>query len=130
MAAVFERPMPVRWSDSDVLGHVNHAVLVTYLEEGRDGFYLDVLGDRDYVVVRIEIDLRAEVRHGEQQVTVRITPERVGRTSLTTREVIATAAGEVAAEARVVTVRWDPAQRQPVPFSDAERTRLNAALAG
>ena len=62
--------------------------------------------------------------------TVRIQAERLGRTSLTTREMILTEAGEVAAEARVVTVRWDPAQRQPVPFSEAERTRLNAALAG
>jgi acyl-CoA thioester hydrolase len=130
MAAMFERLVRVRWSDSDALGHVNHAVFLTYLEEGRDAFYLQVLGDPDYVVVRIEMDLRAEVRHGEQQVSVQIQAERLGRTSLTTREIILTAAGEVAAEARVVTVRWDPAQHQPVPFSAAERTRLNAALAG
>jgi acyl-CoA thioester hydrolase len=130
MAAMFERQVPVRWRDSDALGHVNHAVFLTYLEEGRDAFYVQVLGDPHYVVVRIEMDLRAEVRHGDRQVTVRIQAERLGRTSLATREMILTETGEVAAQARVVTVRWDPAQRQPVPFSEAERTRLNAALAG
>ncbi len=130
MGATFERLVPVRWRDSDALGHVNHAVFVTYLEEGRDAFYLQVLGDPNYVVVRIEMDLRAEVRHGDEQVTVRVQPERLGRTSLTTSETILTAAGQVAAEARVVTVRWDPAQRQPVPFSAAERIRLEQALAG
>jgi acyl-CoA thioester hydrolase len=130
MAAMFERPVHVRWRDTDAQGHVNHAVFLTYLEEGRDAFYLQVLGDPNYVVVRIEMDLRAEVRHGDQQVSVRIQAERLGRTSLTTRELILTAAGEVAAEARVVTVRWDPAQRQPVPFSEAERGRLESALAG
>jgi YbgC/YbaW family acyl-CoA thioester hydrolase len=130
MGATFERLVPVRWRDSDALGHVNHAVFVTYLEEGRDAFYLEVLGDPNYVVVRIEMDLRAEVRHGDEQVTVRVRPERLGRTSLTTSETILTAAGQVAAEARVVTVRWDPAQRQPVPFSAAERMRLEQALAG
>jgi acyl-CoA thioester hydrolase len=129
MAAMFEHPVPVRWQDADSLGHVNHAVFVTYLEEGRDAFYLQVLGDRDYVVVRIELDLRAEVQLADRQVTVRVQVERLGRTSLTTREVILTAAGQVAAEARVVTVRWDPAQRQPVPFSEAERGRLESALA-
>ena len=130
MGAIFERLVPVRWRDSDALGHVNHAVFVTYLEEGRDAFYRQVLGDQNYVVVRIELDLRAEVRHGDEQVTVRVQPERLGRTSLTTQEMILTAAGEAAAEARVVTVRWDPVQRQPVPFSAAERIRLAEALAG
>lgn len=28
----------VRWQDLDGLGHVNHAVVLTYLEEGRDAF--------------------------------------------------------------------------------------------
>jgi acyl-CoA thioester hydrolase len=131
MAAMFERLVPVRWRDTDAQGHVNHAVFLTYLEEGRDAFYTQAIGvDPIYVVVRIEMDLRAEVRHPDQQVTVRIQAERLGTTSLTTRETVLTPAGEVAAEARVVTVRWDPGQRQPVPFSQDERTRLSAAMTG
>ena len=35
---------------------------------------------------------------------------------------------QVAAEARVVTVHWDPGHRKPIPFSAAERTQLTAAL--
>ena len=131
MAAIFERQVPVRWRDTDGLGHVNHAVFLTYLEEGRDAFYAQALdGEPDYVVVRIEIDLRAEVRHQDRRVTVRIQAERVGTTSLTTRETVVAPSGEVAAEARVVTVRWDPRQRKPVPFSEAERMRLAAAMTG
>jgi acyl-CoA thioester hydrolase len=126
----FERLVQVRWQDADSLGHVNHAVFVTYLEEGRDAFYLEMLGDRQYVVVRIELDLRAEIPLADREVTVRVQAERLGRTSLTTRELILTAAGQVAAEARVITVRWDPGQRQPVPFTEAERGRLESALAG
>ena len=61
---------------------------------------------------------------------MRIQAERLGTTSLTTRETILTPSGEVAAEARVVSVRWDPGQHQPIPFSDVERTRLSAALPG
>lgn len=130
MTAIFEHRVRVRWRDTDALGHVNHAVFLTYLEEGRDAFYVQALGsDPEYVVARLEVDLRAEVRHPDQQVTVRIQAERLGTTSLTTRETILTPGGDVAAEARVVTVRWDPARRQPVPFSDAERTRLAAAMA-
>jgi len=127
MAATFERLVHVRWRDTDALGHVNHAVFLTYLEEARDAFYTQALGEPDYVVVRLEVDLRAEVRHADQQVTVRIEAERLGTTSLTTRETIVTPSGDVAAEARVVTVRWDPGQRRPIPFSETERARLAAA---
>jgi YbgC/YbaW family acyl-CoA thioester hydrolase len=128
MRAAFEHPVEVRWRDTDALGHVNHAVFLTYLEEGRDAFYARALGaDPIYVVVRLEVDLRTEVRHQDRRLIVRIEVERLGTTSLATRETILTPAGEVAAEARVVTVRWDPVSRTPVPFSAAERARLAAA---
>ncbi len=131
MSAVFERPVDVRWRDTDALGHVNHAVFLTYLEEGRDAFYSQVTGgDPFYVVVRLEVDLRAEVRHPDRRVTVRIAVERLGTTSLTTRETVLTQSGEVAAEARVVTVRWDAVDGRPMPFTEAERARLAAAMTG
>ena len=131
MTATFEQVVHVRWRDTDAQGHVNTAVFLTYLEEGRDAFYTQVLGAEPlYVVARIEVDLRAEIRHPDQRVTVRIEAERLGTTSLTTHETITTPSGEVAAEARVVSVRWDPGQRRPTPFTDPERRRLAAADAG
>ena len=131
MAAAFELPVKVRWRDVDALGHVNHAVFLTYLEEGRDAFFIQTLGgDPSYVVVRLEVDLRAEVRYEDQRVTVRIAADHLGTTSLTPRETVVTPSGEVAAEARVVTVNWDAGNRKPVPFTEAERARLSAATAG
>jgi len=130
MAAMFEHHVRVRWRDTDALGHVNHAVYLTYLEEARDAFYAQALGDPMYVVARLEVDMRAEVRYPDKQVTVQIQVERLGTTSLTTRETILTSSGEVAAEARVITVRWDPSHRQPIPFSKSERMRLTAQKAG
>ena len=127
MGAMFEHQVDVRWRDVDALGHVNHAVFLTYLEEGRDAFFAQTLAsDPIYVVVRLEVDLRAEVRYRDRRVTVRIEVERLGTTSLTTRETIITPANEVVAEARVVTVRWDSGRRKPVPFSEAERALLEA----
>jgi acyl-CoA thioester hydrolase len=131
MTTAFERPVDVRWRDTDAFGHVNHAVFLTYLEEGRDAFFEHTLGsDPEYVVVRIELDLRAEVRLADRRVTVRVSAEKLGTTSLTTRETVTVPSGEVAAEARVVTVRWAPAERKPIPFSQHERARLQAALRG
>ena len=129
MPTVFEHQVSVRWRDTDALGHVNNAVYLTYLEEARDAFYLRTLGDPIYVLVRLEIDFRAEVRHADRTVRVEIDVERLGTTSLTTRETLRTASGEVAAEARVITVRWDQDARAAVPFSDEQRAQL-AEFAG
>jgi acyl-CoA thioester hydrolase len=131
MGAVFEHLVDVRWRDVDSLNHVNHAVFLTYLEEGRDAFYTATLGsDPVYVVARLEIDLRAEVRYPDRRVRVRIEVDRLGTTSLTTRETILIPSGDVAAEARVVTVRWDASEHKPVPFSEAERAKLGQAMTG
>ncbi len=127
MGAGFEHAVAVRWRDTDALGHVNHVVFLTYLEEGRDAFFAEVLGsDPIYVVVRIELDLQAEVRHQDRQVKVRIEVERLGRTSLTTRETVLSSAGDTVARARVVTVLWDQERRKAIPFGDAARSRLTS----
>jgi acyl-CoA thioester hydrolase len=125
MSVVFEHPVDVRWRDTDAQGHVNHVVFLTYLEEGRDAFYTKLLGiDPAYVVVRLEIDFRAEIRHQDRQVLVQVQAEHVGSTSLTTRESILSPSKEIAARAKVVTVRWDPAARKAIPFSADQRARL------
>lgn len=38
MSAGFVAPVPVRWSDIDMYSHVNHATMVTILEEARVPF--------------------------------------------------------------------------------------------
>ena len=128
---MFERVVDVRWRDVDGLNHVNHAVFLTYLEEARDAFYAQIMGsDPIYVVVRLEVNFRAEVRYPDRRVTVRVEVVQLGTTSLTTRETIVTPSGDVAADARVVTVRWDADSHKPVPFTDAERARLADARTG
>ena len=53
----------VRFRDCDALGHVNNAVYSTYLEEAR----MDILGGlREFILARVEIDFRAELRAGEE----------------------------------------------------------------
>ena len=128
---MFERVVDVRWRDVDALAHVNHAVFLTYLEEARDAFYAQILGsDPIYVVVRLEVNLRAQVRYPDRRVTVRVEVVQLGTTSLTTRETILTPSGEVAADARVVTVRWDADSHKPVPFTEAERAQLTEESTG
>lgn len=127
LGAIFEHPVDLRWRDTDALGHVNHVVFLTYLEEGRDAFYSQVLGGSpDYVVAKLEIEFCAEIRLPDRRVLVQVQAEHLGSTSLITREMILTRSQEIAARAKVVTVRWDPQARKGIRFSAEQRARLQA----
>ena len=121
--------MKIRWRDLDPYGHVNHAVYVTYLEELRDDWLTRTLaldGVWDYVVARIAIDYRRELRPDDGPLRAEFEIARVGRTSVTTHERLLTGAGEDAAVAEAVLVAVERASGKPRPLTAAERERLGS----
>jgi acyl-CoA thioester hydrolase len=118
----------MRWRDLDGLGHVNHTVVLTYLEEGRDA-WLAGHGIRreEYVVGRCRVDFRREIDPRWGSVTVQTSMRELGRSSLVTSERILDDGGEVVVEAEFGLVLWDPEQRGSRPISDDERASLEEA---
>ena len=56
MSTVTGHRVQMRWRDLDALGHVNHPVVLTYLEEGRDAFLKEHgIGREEYVVGRCSV---------------------------------------------------------------------------
>ena len=115
----------MRWRDLDGLGHVNHTVVLTYLEEGRDVF-LKRHGIRrdEYVVGRCSVNFRDEIDPAFEAVTVECAVRAIGRSSVTTAERILDDKGEVVVDAEFALVLWDPAERSSRPITDAERASL------
>lgn len=125
-----EKAVEIRWRDLDGLRHVNNAVFATYLEIGRDDFFERVLPEAkpwDYVLVRLAIDFRRELGLDDRRVVVSCGVERVGSSSITLREEIRTASGDLAAESETVVVARDPDTGRPRPLTDAERSALELA---
>jgi acyl-CoA thioester hydrolase len=118
--------MAVRWRDLDMLGHLNQAVYHEFLEEARTALLEPVLHDSgmSFVLARVEVDYRAEVRkdHGTVDVVARL--EGLGRSSMTVAHEIVLPDGTVAAEGRSILVAWDRDQRRSRPLSVAERSLL------
>jgi acyl-CoA thioester hydrolase len=127
---VHEKRLEIRWSDVDAFGHVNNAVYATYLEECRDEWLDCGLADDeaawDFVVARLAIDFRRELRLEDDEVFVRCALARIGTASVTTTEAIL-ARGEVAAEAEAVLVAWNRERDGSRPLTDAERASLERA---
>ena len=119
----------MRWRDLDGLGHVNHVVVLTYLEEGRDAF-LATHGIRrdEYVVGRCSVGFNREIA-AASHVTVECHVAAVGNKSITTTERILDSHGNTAIEAQFTIVLWDPASRATRELSDDERASLDEAKA-
>ena len=99
---MLEKRIEIRWRDVDAYGHVNNAVYLNYLEEARDAWVQSVLGPVsgttwDFVLARVEIDFRAELTQDDRAVIVRCTLDRIGRSSIGTREEVRKADGSVSA---------------------------------
>jgi acyl-CoA thioester hydrolase len=106
------------------MGHVNNAVYSTFLEESR----IAVLGGlADFILARVEIDFRSELRAGEE-IEVRTRCSRIGTKSFELEHEIH-ADGRLAAEARSVLVGYDYERGQSAPLSNAVLDRLSATRA-
>ena len=126
-----ERRFEIRGRDLNPYNHVNSAVYATYLEECRNGLIDEALrgvaGSGDFRLARIAIDYRRELTTEDGQVVVRTTVERVGTSSVTFREEIRTAGGELAADAEAVIVAYDPNRGGSRPITEAERRAFEAS---
>jgi acyl-CoA thioester hydrolase len=117
----------MRWRDLDGLGHVNHTVVLTYLEEGRDA-YLAERGIRrdEYVVGRCSVSFNGEIDPVFGAVTVQCSVRELGRSSVITSERILDHSGNIVVEAEFALVMWDPEQRGSRRITQEERASLTA----
>ena len=109
----------VRSTEIDVNGHVNNAKYLEYLEWGREEWYerADLHYDAftemgiQTVTVNININYRKECRQGDQ-LTIKTSPERMGRTSYVLKQEIWNQRGELCADALVTSVTMDMESRK------------------
>lgn len=119
----------VRFRDVDVMGHVNNAVYLTYIESARVAFLLHLgtatdLENLGIIVARIEIDFRTPLSFGEE-VEVGVRAGRFGTKSFDL-EYELRAGGLIVAQATSVCVGYDYVSGETVPIPEAWRERLAA----
>lgn len=118
----------VRSTEIDVNGHVNNAKYLEYFEWGREewneqgGLFYDTFLEMGIqtVTVNININYRKELTQGEQ-IKVKTSPVKVGRTSYVLRQEILNEAGDLCSDALVTCVTMDEATRKSREVPDALR---------
>jgi acyl-CoA thioester hydrolase len=129
-----EKRIEIRWRDVDAYEHVNNAVYATYLEECRDEWLSVALGEIgdawDYVLARVAIDFRRELRLEDDAVVVSCSIARIGTSSVTLKEEVHTVSGALAAESEAVLVARDRSTGRSRPLSEDERAAFERAAEG
>ncbi|MGZ4638862.1 MAG: acyl-CoA thioesterase [Actinomycetes bacterium] len=119
----------LRWSDPDMLGHLNHARILSLVEDARMAFLSispTVSADRGrsprgVILARIEVDYLRQVRYrvGES-LPVETWITKLGTKSLTMRQELSQD-GQVALRADAICVAFDYDADRSRPFDDDER---------
>src|SRR6185312_15860445 len=93
----YRHRLSVRFRDCDAMGHVNHAVYFTYLEQCRLTFWRELTGlaspHTRVILARAECDYRAPAHFGDE-LEVRLNVGEIGRSSFTLKYQIVQATSE------------------------------------
>lgn len=126
-----QTPVTIRYGDLDTLGHVNNARFLTYLEQARVHYYIDLgLWDgqrstKGVIVARISIDYKLPLLMEDREAIVWSRCSRLGNKSMDIESVVQRKRdGAAAALGVVVLVAFDYETDQTIVIPDEWRRRI------
>jgi acyl-CoA thioester hydrolase len=129
---LYHHRLTVRFSDCDVLGHVNHAVYFTYFEECRMNWWRSIGGGASgmpgagAIIVNASCNYRAPSHIGDE-LDVRLAVAAIGTSSVTLDyEIVNAASGVCVADGRTVNVAYDYTVGKTMPLPTETRERLTS----
>jgi acyl-CoA thioester hydrolase len=122
---LFVHETPVRFGDTDMMGHVNNASYSTYLEDARTALFATAAhaGQAQLILARTELDFVSPAQFGLGPVRTSVWVEHVGTKSFRLGYVLEQA-GSVVARAATVLVGYDYATHGSRVLTDGERAAL------
>ena len=124
----YRHRLSVRFRDCDAMGHVNHAVYLTYFEQGRLTFWRELTGTPSphtrVIIARAECDYVSPAYFGDE-LEVRVNIGDIGRSSFGLMyEIVQTETERLVARGKTVMVSYDYEKRVSVPLPSATRDLL------
>lgn len=122
-----------RFSDTDLMGHINNVTFMDYLQEARSEFLMRLFPDRDvewhHVVVGHQIQYLKPLYLRPEPAIVEIWVTKVGGASYQFSYRVLNEIGEVCATATSDMAYIDPETERAVRIPDELRSRMLAAVA-
>ncbi len=129
---VFTIPVEIRFRDLDAMGHVNHAVFITYFEEGRKAFFQNFfdVGDSsvfNFIMAHVRCDYLKPIKLSHRRVTLQMRVSKMGNKSfdLEYRLTDQTDPSIIFATGASVQVCFDYRDNKSVRMSEKMRAKLS-----
>lgn len=129
----FHHPIEIRYGDLDPQGHVNNAKYLTYFEQARV-YYLIQLGlfnkdqsfmDVGIIIADIHITFHTPARY-ENPIKVGVRTSKIGNKSMTVEQCVLNAdTGKVFAAGTVILVTFNYRQHKTIPVPDEWREKIS-----
>lgn len=127
-------PIQIRFSDVDVIGHVNNIIFLQYYDTGKAAFMTELLGrsiswyEVDVVVANIDCAFIAPILYGEN-IEVLTACTFIHDKSFKLLQMIRNKDSlEVKSICETVMVSFDPDTQKVAPLKDEWRVRLNQCI--
>jgi acyl-CoA thioester hydrolase len=129
---VYRAEIQRRFSDLDLMGHVNNVVFAEYAQEARVLMFRELFHGQAsgvaWVLARQEIDFRRPVMLRPEPLLVESRITEIGRSSFRFTSCMIDETGAVAADAAGVMVCFDKETQQGIPIPDSVREVLQRAI--
>ena len=128
----FYHPIEVRYGDLDPQGHLNNAKYLTYFEQARVEYFIELglfaknqsFTEIGVILADARITFHAPVHFGTS-IQVGVQTSRLGNKSMTVeQELVQTPSGERLASGQVILVAYDYHSCQTLPIPDDWRDRI------
>ena len=128
----FYHPIEVRYGDLDPQGHVNNAKYLTYFEQARIAYWIDMgffTTDQSFmeigvILADVHLTYLAPVYFG-QKIKVGVHVARLGNKSMTWEQnVVNVESGKELARAEIVIVAYDYRQEKTIPIPQEWREKI------
>jgi len=128
---VFTIPVEIRFKDLDALGHVNHAVFITYFEEGRKAFFRKYFkvgqsSEFNFIMAHVRCDYLKPIQFVHNCVNLQMWVGKMGNKSFDLEYRLTDPADPsvIFAKGASVQVCFDYQSNQSVPMSEKMRVTL------
>lgn len=126
----FSKDINIRFSETDMFGHVNNTSAFIYFEEARIEFlkdrklFLEITNNQTIpVVVDLQCDFLLQIFFGEK-ITIFVKVDSIGRTSFDLHYLAKNEAGEVCLTGRGRLVNFDLSTGKPIPLTESDVKKL------
>lgn len=128
---MFSMTMPLRFAETDALGHINNTVVPVWFEAAREPIFQVFNPEMDLttwnlIIAKVEVNYLAQI-HYPGEVEIRTFISKLGNSSLNILQEVYQNAQKVAS-GECVMVKFDYSTNKSVAISNNERDLLSAHL--